>query len=350
MAQSATRYCSTFITGFGDLIKDIIPRQLPGATIETLLDGLVVYRSSAPDTEIQKLRFFNNSFLVLGQSRCSGQQNVEQHVKRLFDKAQLKPAASVVARKGIRTFRVIVSKENSTVAIAPKLMVGFEKNIARQLKLHVNRSLPDIEFWFLIRSEGLCLFGLRLTAIGKQRTRKYAQGELRQELAHLLCVLSEPCGDDLFLDPFCGSGAIVLERLNHFPYKQIWAGDIDPEHVAALQRRTASRKNVRIAQLDALNLTGMASHSLNKIVTDPPWGFFKATELDFSAFYERMLSEFRRVLSPGGVAVVLVGRKEEFESALASAREDFRLLQNYNILVSGKKAGVYKITGRQVDK
>jgi 23S rRNA G2445 N2-methylase RlmL len=342
MTQSAMRYCSTFISGFSDLIAEILPRKLPGATIETLYDGLVVYRASTPFSEIPKLRFFNNSFLILGQSQCSGQQNADRLVKRLFAKAQLAPAVSVIARKQVRSFRIVVSRENHTVAIASTLMAGFERTITQQLKLHVNRSLPDIEFWFLIRSEGLCLFGLRLTAVGKQRARKYAQGELRQELAHLLCLLSEPDGGDVFLDPFCGSGAIVLERVNNFPYRQIWAGDIDPQHVGALQRKSARQKNIKVVQWDALNLTEVVGHSVNKIVTDPPWGFFKNAELDFCEFYGKMLAEFSRVLSPRGVALILVGRKDEFERALA-ATASLRLSQKYNILVSGKKAGVYRL-------
>jgi 23S rRNA G2445 N2-methylase RlmL len=135
----------------------------------------------------------------------------------------------------------------------------------------------------------------------------------------------------------------VLERLHNFPCEQILAGDIDPQHVAALQRKTARHRKVRVVQWDALNLTDVTSHSITKIVTDPPWGFFKDVELDFPVFYGKMLLEFRRVLAPNGVAVVLVGRKEDFERALAAAGNHFRLLQKYNILVSGKKAGVYKI-------
>ena len=39
------------------------------------------------------------------------------------------------------------------------------------------------------------------------------KGELRPELSHILCSISEPDADDIFLDPFCGSGTILQESL-----------------------------------------------------------------------------------------------------------------------------------------
>lgn len=343
MENEGQLYCSTFISGFGEIVKDALALKLPDVKIEALFDGLVLYQTAAPVAAVQKVRFFNNSFLRLSQDRCSSSQAVEGMVKRLFGKAQLKTAVSVVAAQRLRTFRVMVSKENTTVALRPELLAGIEKTLAQQLKLRVHRSLPDAEFWFLLRSEGLCLFGLRLTAIGKERTRKYARGELRQELAHLLCLLSEPERKDVFLDPFCGSGAIVLERLLHFPYQQVLAGDNNPEHVAALRQRTSLQKQVTVKQWDALHMTGVPSRSIRKIVTDPPWGFYNATEVDFVEFYAGMLAEFARVLQPGGLVVVLVGRKLEFEAALARLTGQLQLRKKYDILVSGKKAGVYQL-------
>ena len=335
-------YCSTFIAGFGEVVVDALTRILSDVVVEALFDGLVIYRTSAPVAAIQRLRFCNNSFLLLRWERCANEQKPEQIIQRLFAKANLRRAASVTSASTLRSFRIFVSKENSTIAVEPAVLAALEREITQQLGLRVNRSLPDAEFWFLLRSEQICLFGLRLTGLGGQRVRKYARGELRQELAHLLCLLSEPDGRDRFLDPFCGSGALVLERLQAFPYHQILAGDNDPSLVASLRRKTRQAKNVQVEEWDARHLTKIASGSVTKIVTDPPWGFFQSTPIDFVPFYTEMLAEFARVLQPGGLAVILVGRKEEFERALATAGLPLQLRKRYDVLVSGKKAGVYQ--------
>ena len=343
MVDGSRQYVSTFIAGFGEMVSDALKQKLANVVVETLLDGLILYRSTSPVGEVQKLRFANNSFLSLRAETHPAIDKVEAIVRRLFGRADLAPATAVTTAKQVRTFRVIISKENATVAIDPALLAGVEKKIAHQLKLTVRRALPDVEFWFLLRREGLCFFGVRMTALGKQRTRKYTPGELRQELCHLLCLLSEPSGKDVVLDPFCGSGALVLEWLHNFPVRHILAGDEDPTLVAALQRKLARQRNVTVAQWDARALMTVAGSSVDKIITDPPWGFFKGETVDFALFYTEMLAEFARVLKPGGLAVVLVGRKDEFTQALAALAGRFEPLKEYHVLVSGKKAAVYKL-------
>ncbi len=348
MATSGYWYASTFIAGFGEIVQSALVRTLASVRIETLLDGLVLYRSTSAAKAVQQLRFFNNSYLVLHSERCSPTQATESIVQRLFDRAKLANVLPLLAAHRIRTFRIIVAKENTTVSIAPPLLARLEKTIARQLKLTVSRALPDAELWFLQRSEGVCLFGLRLTALGNQRTRKYERGELRQELAHLLCLLSDPKGTDIVLEPFCGSGAIVLERAEQFPVQQILAGDHDAQLAAALRRRTSRNAKIMVAQWDALHLSSVDTGAVSKIITDPPWGFFQEQTLDFEQFYREMLVEFARVLQPAGIAVILIGRKFDFEQAVQAMAGQFDLVQKYDVLVSGKKAGVYKLVRRNV--
>lgn len=55
-----------------------------------------------------------------------------------------------------------------------------------------------------------------------------------------------------------------------------------------------------------------------------------------------MLKEFIRVLKPGGLMVILIGQKELFEKVLTNF-PDLQFVEKYNILVSGKKAAIYKI-------
>ena len=56
-----------------------------------------------------------------------------------------------------------------------------------------------------------------------------------------------------------------------------------------------------------------------------------------------MLEEFYRVLKPNSVVVILVGKKELFETVLKKISDKFSLESKYDILVSGKKAAVYKL-------
>lgn len=82
---------------------------------------------------------------------------------------------------------------------------------------------------------------------------------------------------------------------------------------------------------------------IDKIITDPPWGFYQHMDIDINVFYKKMLQEFYRILKPNGILVLLTARKKEFENSLADCQNKYKLVDKYHILVSGKKAAIYKI-------
>lgn len=144
----------------------------------------------------------------------------------------------------------------------------------------------------------------------------------------MLCLISEPNKEDIVLDPFAGSGAIGMARKN-YPYQKTISGDQNPA-------------NASIKKLNALDLEDFKNNSVSKIITDPPWGISIGKDLDLNDFYSKMLQEFSRVLKPRGLLITLIGQKELFENVLRKS-PNFSLVKRYNILVSGKKAAIYKI-------
>lgn len=335
-------YFSTFIAGLGEVVTDALRKMVSDVKIELISDGLVVYKTSVNPQKIKGLRFFNNSFVLLGQVR---EKDSQLAMKRLVDKI-LKTGISYNQIKQFLpqdkrlSFRVMFSQENNTISVGQKVLSGLEKKLASDY-LFVNRTNPGIEFLFLTRDDGQGLLGLRLTQHHDYKKTLHA-GELRPELANLLCILSEPKPNDVFLDPFAGYGAIAIERAISFSYKQIYARDIDEKLVTGLKKRASKfGKRFAVFQLDATNLSQFPNDSVDKVVTDPPWGIYSAST-NIDALYASFLKEFGRVLRPGGIVVVLTGRSELLDSSLAKEPK-FSLQNKYNILVSGKKAVVHKL-------
>ncbi|MBU0570289.1 hypothetical protein KKB40_05980 [Patescibacteria group bacterium] len=148
-----------------------------------------------------------------------------------------------------------------------------------------------------VRSEGFGLIGIQFT----HRTnyeKVLKKGELYPELAHILCLVSEPNENDVFLDPFASHGSIPTQRATSFPYKKIIASDIDQVVTDKLQEKVLKiRKEIIVRKTDMLNptnlkATNLKASSIDKIVTDPPWGLYKETILDLPAFYSQMLEAF----------------------------------------------------------
>lgn len=323
-------YFSTFVAGLVDPVREALRAALPDAKITLALDGLIAYETDAKPGVIAKLPFVTNSFEII--QRFEGTP-----VREMAGRAIADPW-NIEAPRG--TFRVIASVANQLVSLDSSTMGALERRIAEKTRMRPNRAKPDHEFWLIERSEGHGFFALRLSH-HQAYDKSLQKGELRPELANILCRLSDPAPNELFLDPFCGSGAIAIQRAKFFPAGLAIASDIDERKVEALKERVKElglRKRVVVRRDDALKLERYEDGSIHKIVTDPPWGHF--ANLPDQDFYRAMLAEFARVLRPGGKLVILTAEALPADERLA-------LVKKFNILVSGKKAAVYVIARRE---
>jgi tRNA G10 N-methylase Trm11 len=90
-------------------------------------------------------------------------------------------------------------------------------------------------------------------------------------------------------------------------------------------------------------LKAFEDNFINKIVTDPPWGLFREMTMETPEFYALMLKEFLRILKINGIIVILTAKKEEVERAAADLRDKIKIVEKYDILVSGQKAAIYRM-------
>jgi tRNA (guanine6-N2)-methyltransferase len=334
-------YFATFISGLDEVILGRL-RSLPKTAIKAAHDGLVVFSSELPPDEIKRLHCFNNLFLLL-DSITSSERGVPllRSLMRHTSASQIRfPGQPGAWLRGSRNFRIYFSVENELVSVPKPVLQKVEQRFAATVSLPVERMKPDAEFWFVARSEGLGLCGLRLTKLSAENKLR-ERGELRTELAYALALISEPDASDVICDPFCGHGSIVLQRAT-LPYQKVYASDLDVELVRTLQGKVSRLPSIEVTRADALRL-GLPSGSVDKVITDPPWGLYKEVP-DLFDFYRRMLVEFTRILKPGGSICLLTAAKEILDRVVAeTARGTLSIEKSYHILVSGKKASIYRI-------
>lgn len=334
------KYFSTFITGFETVVGDLLDKHLDKVKIDLLLDGLVVYSTTSSIEKVKKIRFLNNSFLLLRFFDKDKNIPLEKMIKQVLSEKVRLP---IRLPSNWRTFRIITSQENQLVSVDKQLVINLEENIRKNFGLKPNRSLPQVEFWFLSRREGYGFFGMRLTR-HQDYAKSLQKGELRPELANFLCQISDPNNNDNFLDPFAGSGSIPIERAQNFSSKHILASDNNSVIVNRLKARARFLKlNLSVENADALHLDKIRDGSIDKIVTDPPWGYFGEKITDLPKFYSSMLDSLSRILRKGGIAILLVGERDSFENLLSKYQTKYTLDKKIYTLVSGKKAGVYKL-------
>lgn len=334
-------YYSTFIPGLLEPVQHALTTDLLQSRIVTALDGLVVYETNAPTAVIRNLPFVTNTFYVLKAFTGDKAQSVESIARDVLRDRVLDCSLPFPVKPG-QSFRVVVSRASELVAIKNDLMAQMEQWIRDRTGLLLNRSKPDIQFWVLQRTEGHGFFSVRITK-HKSYDKILRKGELRPELANILCRLSEPSIDELFLDPFCGSGSIPIQRAKYFPQGLVMASDNDKEIVNSLEDRVKElrlQKRIVVRCDDALHLNRYNDASIHKIVTDPPWGHFAELKMPLEVFYRRMMAEFVRVLRENGRLVILTAQTSLTDEILDGYGK-LKLSRKYNILLSGKKASVY---------
>ena len=415
-------YLSIFIPGFEEVVSRWIPRELGGAEILYINGGLAYYRYAGKPEFVAKLPFINNSFVVIDRYKGAGvtfEKMARAASKKTLRKEGAPPACSSgnprryapppsteggmfdapgapshrahetkvrgtsrtpsptinapptawnasvpVGRDapgapspGAAGFRVRFSNENTFEKVPKNILEMAEQTIARNYGLYVDRLHPKHEYWFIMRRDEPAYFGRLLKKAAGAKPQK---GELRPELACLLCLDCEFNKTTVVCDPYAGYGSIPLHIHKNLPYAKLYVSDSDSALVANLRKTQlggapgASRPTGTVASggadagvdvtcADATNLKHIGDGAVDYIITDPPWGFV-GNYGDISDFYRRAVLEMKRILKPSGAIVLLTGAPAAMADAAARAR--LTVTSRRNILVNGKKAAVFKLASR----
>lgn len=246
------------------------------------------------------------------------------------------------------SFAVFIKQDKDHEIYRHEIQAVLEKKL-KSFRNWVNKEPADVELWGFYYQKCLKVC-LRLTTI-KFRQRNYRvserEGALRPTVAAALVVLSNPKETDVFLDPMCGSGTIVLERAIFCPYQKIYAGDIDANAVNLTKSNLNLAnmcRNIFVETWDAKNLP-FDNNKFDKMVINIPWGKrygkdHKTHSIDKN-FYLCLIKEFYRVIKPRGKIIILTSQNKVIKNALEKLDYKYEHLANVKIL--GTWAGIYSI-------
>ncbi|MEY8330341.1 methyltransferase domain-containing protein [Lachnospiraceae bacterium 48-33] len=323
-------YIATFITGFNDIVKEQLIKDLPKAKIINVYDGLIYFEFDGYYKRVTKLLYLNNIFYVLHFFR--GRNLSFENMIELTKKEKHKFLIS----EG--TYRVRFSKENQFAKVDKRLVNYAEKNIQHCSNLKIDRVHPRTEVWYIIRTEKIGFF-CQLFSKREATEKNLNKGELRPELAYLMCICGELSNNSIVIDPFCGYGAIPKQLVQEFPVKQVIASDIDRIKIENIRKANWTHNAVLVIELkDANRLDSIQSHSIDAVITDPPWGYFENIG-NIEEFYVSVLYEMLRIIKKTGKVIILSARKEELINACKICH--IRIAKQINTLVNGKKASIF---------
>ena len=227
-------YISTFLTGFQTVVSKDLVERIPKCKILNLFDGLIHYKYDGNSRDLEKITYFNNNFFVLKTMKGKG-LNFNSLVGAVAGEKKY-----YLINKG--SFRVRFMNENQFAKVDSALARKAEDTVLKNSKLKIDRVSPTTEIWYSIRREGFAFCG-QLISKREFTEKNLHKGELRPELAYLLCSFADCTKDDVVCDPFCGYGSIPVQLSKNFPFRKLYASDLDEEQIELLKENKHLKKD-----------------------------------------------------------------------------------------------------------
>lgn len=317
-------------------------------------NGIVIFDYEGPVANLLQLRTAEDVFIeALSVKKLSRDwRDLRQVADRVADSTAFGRAVGALARYQANrtkspTYRVIARQYGQHQYRRKDLQEAVLKAVKRRYPLW--RPVADdaqIEIWINALGSRL-LGGLRLSDRSmRHRHRKAVElvASLRPSVAAAMVFLTEPDPADVFLDPMCGSGTLLMERRRAGPYRQLLAADVDARAAGAtlanvLGQRKEPPKAFAVLQADAGRLP-LAGGVIDKVATNLPFGKQIGSRQAVAALYPAFFAEVERVLRPGGRAVVLSSEYEEIKEAVRR-QEGLTILTGYSVAVLGQWGRIY---------
>jgi tRNA (guanine6-N2)-methyltransferase len=346
--------------GLQEIAWTEVRARIAGASFEAFQEfpdknGIVLFRSPGDAASLLDLRTTEDIFYLVQRLPKvewgrAGLSEIFQAIERnRFIEGGLAIHRQTAGRRGSgpRTFRVISRLSGRS---HPFRRIDFERAVQRALRNRLGRSWRpvadggDVEFWAnLVGLDFIC--GLRLSD-ASMRHRGYKQAHiaasLRPSVAASLVWLTEPQSNDVFLDPMCGAGTILVERGLAGPHGILLGGDIRPEALGSAAENIGPRHKPRqLLHWDARHLP-LRSGTVDKIATNPPFGRQLGSHRENRALYGAFCDEISRVLRPSGRVAMITSETELVRDSVRGAG-GLSIVRGYAATVLGQRATVYLI-------
>ncbi|MCQ2052924.1 MAG: THUMP domain-containing protein [archaeon] len=236
-------------------------------------------------------------------TRCFGHYLGSFDVNNLLNVDSIKiPEGSFAIR--VKRFKGMMKSIDSQVIIKKLGDILSKKN-------DVDLERPDHEVHILI-SDRLHIF-LNNNMINRNifETRKigkrpfFSPISIHPKYARALINLTGVKKGDTILDPFCGTGGIVIEA--GLMGVKVIASDFDPKMIAGTLENM-NHYGLNMYDYDVLDVSDITKRfdDVDAVVTDPPYGRSTSTGGEsIESIYKRAMMSFNDILKPGGYAGVI---------------------------------------------
>lgn len=341
--MESSAFLVTMAPGLESVAESEIMSKLGQASMLATFRGRLIFGCAVPLEQVFELRCVDNVYSHVACFTVGPHKIDLQDMRKTISKFDITPAfRHLNLDKPLSRCKAIVSASRSGKHTYSRFDAAEAALCALQDSCGFKRgdtSNHDIAFRLDIIADD-ALLSVKLTPPSfrfRGQTRGFSTAALRPSVAHALVWLSNPQPDDVFLDPFCGSGTIASERAA-YEAKRIIASDLSIDAIAVARLNCPSQ--VETHNWDCRNL-GLGHGEVTRLVTNPPWGAQIGEVEEIPELYLGFLKDARRVLAADGKIVLLTDQAQAIEDACQKLDWSFRPLRRVSL--HGLVPTVYEI-------
>lgn len=274
-------------------------------------DGHVLVQTDLPFSEIQPVIFQMRSIEHVIQKLATFELPAENALNFIGEKLSVMDISGMPKAEWFRiTSRRVGNHDFGSMdvqRVAGEVMVN-------KYGTGVNLNHPDLNVRVDVYDQTL-MVGLQVTrqSLINRHNRTYIPRiSLKPHVAYSLVKLAatyahQPLGK--VLDPFCGSGTILLEAAQCYPDLELFGSDLYEDVIEGARQNAQAagfEDRIKLVRSDVFELDQVySSNSFDAIITNPPFGIKLSKTKFFPNFYQNVLHQADQVLKPGGILVIL---------------------------------------------
>jgi tRNA (guanine10-N2)-dimethyltransferase len=280
-------------------LKAILEAEGYSYTIREKLDQVVRLNAAQNSVKAVQLRSAYTRVCALELFTCEAQDDA---ITQAADATNFRSVLCEGEGFAVRIKRV---KEYAAKSDTMKFERKLGKHILQNTSAtKVNLKAPDKTFVGILTS-GKLVFGVKLAAIwpkpfSERRPRKkpfFHPSAMPAKLARCMVNLARAKSGELVLDPFCGTGSVMVEAT--FIGYRVLGFDVQ-RRMAVGCRKNLKHFNVEPEGLVIADARRLPITKIDHLVTDPPYGRSATTmKLTTKQIVEGVLSSARPLLSVG---------------------------------------------------
>lgn len=281
------------------------------------IPGKIIFNYTGDIKNLRKIRSVKEIYLFLTSFR-----NKKEEFSKKLDKIDLSSLFSLFGKE--RNFSFFLNlRELKNFTQQSELSLALKQWLSKKTLWASLSQEYNAEFKIFSVEKNLFLVLKLVSFLNFTREwRKFLMpASLDPTLAYLMCTLSGVSKNDIFLDPTCGSGTIVIERSFAGPYNRIIGSDIDKKVIEHAKKNIKlANKKIEICNWDAKNIP-LGEKSVIKIVANLPYGRRVGSHRSNLELYSLFVKELNRIMKENGRAVLLTQEKKLLIDCIKKEKE-----------------------------